>query len=175
MQAQALSKPSTLSRARRAWATLGGAVLIALAAPLAHAQGVTTYGAPIDLETAKKMAAAAEAEARKNNFTMAIAITDIGGDLVYFEKMDGTQTGSVNVAQGKARSAVMFKRPTKVFQEIVAAGGDGLRILGLEGAVPVEGGIPIVVGGKIVGAIGTSGGSSAQDGQVAQAGLAALK
>jgi glc operon protein GlcG len=158
----------------RTLAALCAVSFIALAAPLAQAQ-VVTYGAPIDLESAKKMAAAAVTEARKNNFTMAIAITDPAGDLVYFEKMDGTQTGSVRVAQGKARSATLFKRPTKVFQEIVAAGGDGLRILGLEGAVPVEGGIPIVVGGKIVGAIGTSGGSSAQDGQVAQAGIAALK
>ena len=162
-----------ISQVRRLLAA-GATALLALAAPLAQAQ-VVTYGAPIDLDTAKKIAAAAIAEAKKNNFTMAVAVTDTAGDLVYFEKMDGTQTGSVDVSQGKARSAVRFKRPTKVFQEIEAAGGDGLRILGLQGAVPVEGGIPIVVGGKIVGAIGTSGGSSAQDGQVATAGLAALK
>ena len=148
-------------------------LILALAAPWAGAQ-VVLYGAPIDLAAAKKIAAAAIEEARKNNFTMAVAVTDPAGDLVYFERMDGTQTGSVRVAEGKARSATMFKRPTKVFQDIVAAGGDGLRILGLEGAVPVEGGLPIVVGGKIVGAIGASGGSSAQDGQVAKAGLAAL-
>jgi uncharacterized protein GlcG (DUF336 family) len=89
--------------------------------------------------------------------------------------MDGAQTGSVRVAQGKARSAAIYRRPTKVFQDILAGGGDGLRILGLEGAVPLDGGIPLVVGGKVVGAIGASGGSSAQDGQVAQAGAAALK
>lgn len=161
-------------RPARTLARLATAALVALAAPMASAQ-VLTYGAPIDIESAKKVAAAAVAEARKANLLMAVAVTDTAGDLVYFEKMDGTQTGSVRVAQGKARSAALFKRPTKVFQEIVAGGGDGLRILGLEGAVPVEGGIPLVVGGKIIGAIGLSGGSSAQDGQVAQAGVTALK
>lgn len=134
----------------------------------------TPYGAPIDIDTAKKVAAAAVAEARKNNFNMAVAITDAAGDLVYFEKMDNTQTASVAVAQGKARSATLYRRPTKAFQDILAAGGDGLRVLGLEGAVPVEGGLPLIVGGKIIGAIGTSGGSAPQDGQVAKAGLAVL-
>ena len=97
------------------------------------------------------------------------------GELVYFERMDDTQIGSVGVAVSKARSAARFKRPTKAFQDALAAGGEGLRILALEGAVPVDGGVPIVVGGKIVGAIGASGGTSAQDGQVAAAGVAALK
>jgi uncharacterized protein GlcG (DUF336 family) len=146
---------------------------LALAAPLAFAQ-IVPYGAPIDLETARKVAMAAVTEARKSNFAMAVAVTDAAGDLVYFEKMDGTQTASVRVAEGKARSAAIYKRPTKVFQDIVASGGDGLRILGLDGAVPIEGGIPLVIGGKIVGAIGASGGSAAQDGQVAKAGTAAL-
>jgi glc operon protein GlcG len=152
---------------------LAAAITLALAAPWTAAQ-VIPYGAPIDIATAKKVAAAAVEEARKNNFQMAVAVTDSAGDLVYFEKMDGTQTGSVKVAEGKARSAALFKRPTKVFQDIVAAGGDGLRILGLEGAVPIEGGIPLVVGGKIVGAIGASGGSAPQDGQTAKAGVAAI-
>jgi glc operon protein GlcG len=149
------------------------AIALAMSAPLALAQ-VVPYGAPIDIESAKKVAAAAVAEAKKNNFNMAVAVTDAAGDLVYFEKMDGTQTGSVAVAQGKARSAALYRRPTKVFQDILAGGGDGLRILGLEAAVPVEGGLPIVVGGKIVGAIGTSGGSAPQDGQVAKAGAGAV-
>ena len=105
---------------------------------------------------------------------MAVAIVDTGGNLVYFEKMDGTQTGSVLVSINKARSAALFKRPTKAFQETLATGGDGLRVLGLENAVPVEGGIPLVMDGKIVGAIGLSGGTSAQDGQCAQAGANAL-
>ena len=133
------------------------------------------YGAPITADVAKRAAAAAIAEARKNNFTMAIAIVDPNGFLVYFEKMDNTQNGSVNVAIDKARSAALFKRPTKAFQDLVAAGGEGIRILALQGAVPVDGGIPILVGGKVVGAIGASGGSSAQDGQVAKAGADSLK
>jgi uncharacterized protein GlcG (DUF336 family) len=130
------------------------------------------YGAPINLETAKKAAASAIAEARKNNWSMAVAITDIAGDLVYFEKIDGTMTASVKVAMGKARSAALYKRPTKVWQDLVAGGT--LFILGLEGAVPVDGGVPLVVDDKIVGAIGVSGGSAAQDGQVATAGAGAL-
>lgn len=133
-----------------------------------------SYGTPINAETAKTIAAPAFAEARKNQWAMAVAIVDAAGDLVYFERMDDTQVGSVNVAIDKARSAVRFKRPTKAFQDALAAGGEGLRILALQGAIPVEGGLPLVVGGKIVGAIGVSGGTSAQDGQVAQAGAAAL-
>jgi len=89
--------------------------------------------------------------------------------------MDGTQTGSVNVALGRARTAALFKRPSKVFQGIVAGGGSGLGILGLEGAVPIEGGVPLVMDGKIVGAIGLSGATSDQDGQCARAGADALK
>jgi uncharacterized protein GlcG (DUF336 family) len=150
-------------------------LMFALGASSAIAQMPNPYGAPIGLENAKKVAAAAVAEASKNHWTMAVAVTDIGGDLVYFEKMDGTQTGSVNVALGKARSAALFKRPSKVFQDIVAGGGDGLRILGLEGAVPIEGGVPLVMDGKIVGAIGLSGAMSDQDGQCARAGADAVK
>jgi len=133
-----------------------------------------TYGLAIHLEAAKRVAAGAIAEARKNNWMMAVAIVDTAGDLVYFEKMDDTQTGSVNVSQAKARSAARFKRATKAFQDSLTATPDGLRILGIEGAVPVEGGAPIVVGETIVGAIGVSGGTSAQDGQCAKAGLDAL-
>ncbi len=98
----------------------------------------------ISADDAKKAAAAALAEARKNGWTMAAAVVDTGGHLVYFEKMDGTQTGSVAVAMNKARSAALFMRPTKAFQEMLAGGGDGLRAFGLEGAVPVEGGVPLV-------------------------------
>jgi len=133
------------------------------------------YGTPINADMAKKIAAAAIAEAKKNNFTMAIAVVDPNGFLVYFEKMDNTQNGSVNIAIDKARSAALFKRPTKAFQDILAAGGDGLRILALQGAVPVDGGYPLIVGGKIIGAVGASGGSSTQDGQVAKAGADAAK
>ena len=133
------------------------------------------YGVPIGSDDAKKAAGAALAEARRNGWTMAAAVVDTGGHLVYFEKMDGTQTGSVAVAIDKARSAALFMRPTKAFQEMLAGGGDGLRAFGLEGAVPVEGGVPLVIHGKTVGAIGLSGGSSSQDGQCARAGADILK
>jgi glc operon protein GlcG len=150
-------------------------LLLVFTASSVSAQMPVPYGAPINLESAKKAAAAAVTEARKNNWTMAVAVLDPGGALVYFEKMDGTQTGSVRVAIGKARSAALYKRPTKVWQDIVAGGGGGLRILGLEGAVPIEGGVPLVMDGKVVGAIGLSGGSGDQDGQCARAGADALK
>jgi glc operon protein GlcG len=153
---------------------LFAAPLMLLLATPATSQTMS-YGPNINLETAKKITAPAIAEARKNNWNMAIAIVDTAGDLVYFEKMDDTQIGSVQVAQSKARSAARFKRATKVFQDALAAGGEGLRILALDGAIPVEGGIPLVVGGKIVGAIGASGGTSQQDGDVAQAGVSAIK
>jgi len=133
-----------------------------------------SYGAPISLENAKKAAAAALAEVRKNNWTMAVAIVDPAGDLVYFEKMDDTQVASTIVSQEKARSAARFKRPTKAFQDMLAAGGEGVRVLRIRGAVPVEGGLPIAMGGKVVGAIGVSGGTSAQDGQCAKAGADAV-
>lgn len=105
---------------------------------------------------------------------MVVAVMDTGGHLVLLERMDNAQFGSVQVAQDKARSAVAFRRPTKAFQDLVAAGGEGLRMLALSGAVPIDGGLPIIVGGKVIGGLGLSGGTSAQDGQVAQAGLAAL-
>jgi glc operon protein GlcG len=148
---------------------------VALAAPLEAQMLPNPYGPAITLDNARKAAAPAVAEARKNGWMMAVAVVDPSGELVYFEKMDGTQNGSVKVAMAKARSAALFKRPTKAFQDTLAAGGDGLRILGLENAVPVEGGVPLMMDGKIVGAIGLSGGTSQQDGQCAQAGAAALK
>ena len=133
------------------------------------------YGPSITADVAKTVAAAAVAEAQKNGWTMAVAVVDTAGELVYFEKMDDTQIGSINIAIAKARSAVWFKRTTKVLQEVLAAGGDGLRVLGMQGAVPIEGGIPLTVGGKIVGAIGASGGAPQQDGVAATAGAAVLK
>ena len=133
------------------------------------------YGPPIGVENAKKLAAVAVAEARKNNWNMAVAVVDGNGDLVYYEKMDNTQLGSANVAVDKARSSALFKRPTKAFQDAVAAGGAGLRVLGLPGAVPVEGGEPLLMDGKIVGAIGVSGDTSEHDGQCARTGSATLK
>jgi uncharacterized protein GlcG (DUF336 family) len=133
------------------------------------------YGPTITADQAKSVAAAAVAEARKNQWTMAVAIVDPAGDLVYFEKMDNTQVGSIDVAIAKARSSARFKRPTKAFQDALAAGGEGWRLLTLEGAVAVEGGLPLVVGGRIVGAIGASGGASQQVGITAAAGAGTLK
>ena len=151
------------------------AALIALAAAPASAQMPNPYGASVTLETARKITATAMAEASKSGFKMAIAVVDTAGDLVYFEKMDGTQVASVNIAQDKARSSVRFKRPTKAMQDVLAQGGAGVRFLALQGAVPVEGGLPIVMDGKIVGAIGASGGTSDQDGQVAKVGADSVK
>jgi glc operon protein GlcG len=131
------------------------------------------YGAPIGIEAAKRLMAAAEAEATKNNWTMAIVILDSTGHPVILERLDNTQYGSIAVAEDKARSALDYKRPTKVFEDLVAQGGIGLRTLALRGATPLEGGIPIIREGKIIGAIGVSGGTSAQDGQVAKAGAEA--
>ena len=132
------------------------------------------YGSNIALEAAKRVAAPALAEAERNNWAMAVAVVDTAGDLVYFERMDATQAGSVTVAVDKARSAARFKRPTKAFQDMLAAGGEGLRVFRITGAVPVEGGVPIVIDGRIVGAIGVSGGTSAQDGQCARAAVESM-
>jgi glc operon protein GlcG len=141
----------------------------------ANAQMPNPYGTPISLENAKKAAEPALAEARKDGWTMAVAIVDTHGTLVYFEKIDNTMNASAQVAINKARSAANYKRPTKAFQAALAAGGDGLRILALAGAVPVEGGYPLVMDGKIVGAIGVSGGTSAQDDQCSKIGADTLK
>jgi len=126
----------------------------------------------ITLEAAKKMAAAGEAEARKNGWNVAIAIVDASGGLILFQKLDETQPGSIVVAQGKARAAALFKRPTKAMEEAIAAGKQGL--LTVEGIVPMQGGLPVVVEEKVIGAVGVSGVSSAQDEQVALAALRGL-
>jgi glc operon protein GlcG len=139
----------------------------------ALAQAPSPYGLPISLENAKKASAAAIAEAHKNNWNMAVAVVDPSGTLVYYEKMDNTQNGSAKVAIDKARSAALFKRPTKVFADRIATGNAG--ILAVEGAIPIEGGIPLVIDGHIVGAIGVSGDTSEHDGQCAQMGVDALK
>jgi glc operon protein GlcG len=133
------------------------------------------YGRSITIAEAKKVAAAALAPAIENGWTVVIAIVDPGGHLVYVEKLDQTQVGSVVIAEQKARSAAIFKRPTKMFQERLARGGDGLLVLRLAGAIPVEGGLPIVVGGELIGALGVSGGSSAEDEVCAEAGAGALR
>lgn len=126
----------------------------------------------ITLEAAKKMAAAGEAEARKNGWNVAIAIVDASGGLILFHKLDETQPGSIAVAQGKARTAALFKRPTKAIEEAIAAGKQGF--LTIEGLVPIQGGLPVVVEDKVIGAVGVSGVMSAQDEQVAMAALGGL-
>ena len=133
----------------------------------------TPYGAPILLEAAKKVMAAAEAEAMPNNWGVAIAIADFGGNLVMLQRLDNAQLSAVRIAEDKARTAVEFRRPTKALEDAVAGGGIGLRVLTF-GASVAEGGVPLVSGGRIVGGIGVSGVASHEDAQVAQAGAAAL-
>ena len=134
------------------------------APPPPSAPPTIPYGSPIGLEAAKKAMAAAEAEAVKNNWPMAIVILDSTGHVVMLHKLDNTQYGSIPVAELKAHSALDFRRPSKVFEELIAQGGVGLRTLALPGAAPFEGGVPIVSDGKIVGAVGVSGGTPPQDG-----------
>jgi glc operon protein GlcG len=151
-------------------AAAGGALGIA-----GHLQAqIPQYGGEINLEQAKKALAAAEEEARKNSWSMAIAIVDNHGFLVAFEKMDDTHTASVQIAIDKATVAAMFRRPTKALQDAVAGGGAGLRILSVKGAIAIEGGFPIIVGGKIIGGVGVSGANADQDAQVAKAAASAV-
>jgi uncharacterized protein GlcG (DUF336 family) len=147
-----------------------GALLLCLFTTLFGAQPATRQA--LTLEIAKQVAAAASAEATANKWTVVIAILDEGGNLMYLERADDTQIGSIQVAQEKARSAVAFKRPTKVFEEAVAGGRTA--ILKLPGAMPVEGGLPLMLNGRVAGAIGVSGVTSQQDGIIAKAGADAL-
>jgi glc operon protein GlcG len=127
----------------------------------------------LTLEAAKQIAAAAEVEARKNNWNVVVAIVDEGGHLIYLQRMDETQVASSEIAPQKARTAAMYKRPSKVFEDRANSAG-GVNVLGLPGVLPSEGGLPIIVDGKVVGGIGVSGVTSAQDGQIAKAGLDAV-
>ena len=140
----------------------------------ALAQMPNPYGPPISLEMARKVAAPALAEAAKNNWAVAVAIVDPSGNLVYYEKMDNTQLASAHVAVEKARTAATYKRPTQAFQDALAKGAENWRILSLPGVVAAEGGIPLVMDGKIVGAIGVSGALSSQDEQIAKTGADVL-
>ncbi len=155
---------------------LTGAIAVAQAPPPPTTSlYLIPYGPPVTLEMAKKAAAAAQAEAQKNGWFMTIAVVDPGGTLIYYERMDNSETAASTLAIEKARSSVLYKRPTKVFQDGLAAGGMGLRILGLTGGSVIEGGIPLNVNGKIIGAIGVSGDASEHDAQCATAGANALK
>jgi glc operon protein GlcG len=148
--------------------------IVLLAANSASAQAPPAYGAPISLEQAKKVMAGAEAEAKKNSWPVVIAILDSGGQLVMLQRLDNAQWGSIEIAKEKARSAVALRRPTKALQDLIAQGGANLRLLNIGYSV-LEGGIPIVADGKIVGSIGVSGVTSQQDAQIAQAGIDAMK
>ncbi|MDF3062202.1 MAG: GlcG protein [Microvirga sp.] len=155
--------------------SLIGAVLVLASLPALAQQATPPYGSPITLEQAKKVIAAAEAEAQKNNWPVVITVVDSGGHAVAMHRLDNTQLGSIAVAEDKARSSILFRRPTKAFEDAVASGGIGLRVLALRGASPVDGGVLIFLDGKVVGAVGVSGVTAAQDGQIANAGAAALK
>ncbi len=137
--------------------------------------GQTEYGHNISLADAKKVAAAAEAYAAGKNWAVVVAIVDTGGNLVYLQRQDGTQIGSIEVAQAKAKTANAFKRPTKAFQDAVTQGGENLRVLSLPNAIAIEGGELLISNGKIIGAIGVSGLKAAEDTEVAKAGTAVIK
>ena len=160
--------------------TLAAALAISLvaaslvaASPSAAQQTPPACGPPITLETAKKVMAGAEAEAVKNNWPVFIVIVDSGSNIVMLHRFDNAQLGSLVLAKGKAQTALDFKLPTKALEDAISAGGAGLRLTTLNNITPLEGGLPIVTDGKIVGAIGVSGVLSAQDAQIARAGIAA--
>ena len=132
------------------------------------------YGTAMTLEQAKKVMEAAEKEAAKNGWPMVIAIVETGGHLVMLHKMDQAQLGSVTIARLKAETALHFRRPTKLFEDSIAGGGAALRTLAMPNVLPLEGGVPIIKEGKVIGAIGVSGMQSSQDAEVARAGIAAL-
>jgi uncharacterized protein GlcG (DUF336 family) len=157
-----------------AWAQLPATPPSAPSPPPAVASGTPVYGPVIALDAAKRVMAAAEAEAVRNNWAMVVAIIDSGGNLVMLHRLDNAQLASLRIAQGKARTALEFRRPTKALEDAIASGGAGLRLLALDGVTPIDGGLLLTSGGRIVGAIGVSGGSANQDGQVAKAGADAL-
>jgi glc operon protein GlcG len=132
------------------------------------------YGPVITLDQAKRAMAAAELEAAKNSWQVAITILDSGGNMIMFHRVDNAQLSATTVSEGKARTALEFKRPSKALDDAIAAGGAGMRLLALKNITPIEGGLPVIVDGKIVGAIGVSGSLSSQDAQVAKAGADAL-
>ena len=151
------------------WATASPALR-----PADESSGLPPYGPPITLDQAKRVMAAAELQAAENTWQVAITILDSGGNMVMFHKIDNAQLSAVTVSEGKARTALEFKRPSKDLDDAIARGGAGNRLLALKDITPIEGGLPIVLDGKIVGAIGVSGAVSAQDAQVAKAGTDAL-
>ncbi len=157
-----------------ALALTAGAAQAQQPAQLPVTQTMPPYGPPITLDQAKRAMAAAELEAAKNSWQVAITILDSGGNMVMFHRLDNAQLSAVTVSEGKARTALEFKRPSKALDDAIAAGGGGMRLLALKDITPLEGGLPVIVDGKIVGAIGVSGALSSQDAQVAKAGADVL-
>ncbi len=160
---------------------LACAIALSAVAPFAPASAqeiesttLPPYGPAITLDQAKRVMAAAELEAAENTWQVAITILDSGGNLVMFQKVDNAQLSATGISEGKARTALEFKRPSKDLDDAIARGGGGNRLLALKDITPIEGGLPILLDGKIIGAIGVSGAVSAQDSQVAKAGIAAL-
>ena len=155
---------------------LCSSALVMFAAAVPHlpavAQQHPSYGPTLNLETARKAGLATIAECRKNNWNVAVAVVDNHGLLIYYEMMDDTQTASANIALEKARTSAMFRRPSKAFEQAIAMGRNA--VLGLPGATPISGGVPVMAGGKIIGAVGVSGVTSDQDEQCAKAGADAV-
>jgi glc operon protein GlcG len=147
-----------------------------LAPPAQPSAPPPEYGLPISNEQAKAAAGAAIAEAKRNNWRVAVTVVGPDGELVYFEKMDGAQNASASLSQAKARTAALFRRPSKVFADQFAAGNTGFMSFP-DDARPIasEGGVPIVVNGRLIGAIGASGGTGQQDGQLAAVGASAVR
>jgi uncharacterized protein GlcG (DUF336 family) len=155
-----------------AFALLAGSAIAQT--PTAPSAATLPYGPPITLDQAKRAMAAAELEAAKNSWQVAITILDSGGNMIMFHRVDNAQLSATTVSEGKARTALEFKRPSKALDDAIAAGGAGMRLLALKNITPIEGGLPVIVDGKIIGAIGVSGSLSSQDAQVAKAGADAL-
>ena len=141
----------------------------------AQQAGPPEYGPGMNLEIATKVVNAAMAEAKKNGWNLAIAVTTNGGHLVHFSRMDNTQFGSIKIAQHKARASATFKRPTKAFADAIAANPANVALLSLDDVIASEGGVPLMLNGKMIGAVGCSGATGAQDGVACTAGANALK
>jgi len=146
------------------------AALLAMSGAQAQQALAPGYGPAITLDAARKVVEAGISNAQQRNLQMAVAVVDPAGNLVAFARVDGTQTASLNVALDKAKSAAAYRRSTKVFEDALVGGR--MAILALPGAMPVEGGLLLTAENHIIGAVGVSGGTAAEDGQVAAAAIA---
>lgn len=153
-------------------ASILGVTTVALFATSASAQQRPDYGTPVTVDQAKKIAAGAVAECKANKWNVAVAVVDTAGNLVYFERIENTQTASIEIAIMKAKAAATYRRPTRAFAEAIAKGGPA--IMTLPGVVASPGGVPLMGGGKVTGAVGVSGVTGDQDEQCAKAGVAKM-